>query len=109
MSTPYFNGEGPVISIAATTTAPTAVQISSTSGVPCPNMLVQNLSTVNATVGWGATTIQAAQAVASTSSPNQYLIPSSQQAIIVTPPDGFFTALTTTLSAVIVLQPGLAR
>lgn len=109
MSFTYFNPEGPVTSIAASTVAPTAVQISSSTGVPCSNVLLQNTNaTVDAMIGWGGTTLEAAANVASISSPNQYYLPAANQVVVVARPDGFFTGTTTTISATIRIQPGTA-
>lgn len=109
MSANYFNPEGPVISISASTVAPTAVQITSATGVPCSSMLMQNTNaTVDATMAWGGTTLEAAANLASISSPNQYYLPAANQVVVVARPDGFFTGSTTTVSATIRLQPGTA-
>lgn len=103
-----FNPDGPIISITASTSAPTAVTVAPTNNVGVQQYHIVNTSSTNdVVVGWGANTIQANLAVVnSTVQANCYYLLRASDAVINGPANALFTAQCSASTVSVNIQAG---
>lgn len=105
-----FQLTGDTITFTAATTAPTAVQASSSvSGVATQNYILTNVGAVPAFVGWGQTAVEAqANSIVPTGTPTRcYPLLAGTQVAITAMPNAYFSGDTGSSTAIIYVSPGI--